>query len=216
MEQAVLTADQKEIIKLVTGEPRLVDFYLSGGTALAAYYLAHRFSDDLDFFIFNDPDILFLKKFSETIKGRISASGLRFERLHDRNQFFFQTDSEELKIEFTKYPFHQLEKPQTNGGIKIDSLRDIAANKLMAMLDRFDPKDFVDLFFILQNKSLNEIRRDTEAKFEMKIDNIFLGGELAKARRIEALPKMIKQLTVSELKTLFSDLARSLAPQILK
>jgi predicted nucleotidyltransferase component of viral defense system len=30
-------------------------FYLTGGTALGRYYLDHRFSDDLDFFVNRDP-----------------------------------------------------------------------------------------------------------------------------------------------------------------
>ncbi len=39
MEQAVLNEAQKKIIKAVAEEPNLADFYLTGGTALAAYYL---------------------------------------------------------------------------------------------------------------------------------------------------------------------------------
>jgi predicted nucleotidyltransferase component of viral defense system len=36
---------------------------------------------------------------------------------------------------------------------------DILANKLMAMTDRLDPKDYVDVYFILQDNKCN-IRRD--------------------------------------------------------
>ena len=31
-----------------------------------------------------------------------------------------------------------------------------------ALLDRFDPKDFVDLYFLLQDRSLDEIRLDAQ------------------------------------------------------
>jgi predicted nucleotidyltransferase component of viral defense system len=34
--------------------------------------------------------------------------------------------------------------------VRVDSEYDIAANKLMALVDRFDPKDCVDLYFLLQ------------------------------------------------------------------
>lgn len=210
MEQKILTDIQEKAISLVANEPNLSGFYLTGGTALAAYYLKHRLSNDLDFFSFEDPEMTFLHAFAEKIKDAVHADSARFERLYDRNQFFFKIDSDELKIEFTKYPFKQLEKPEINNNIKVDSLRDISANKLMALLDRFDPKDFVDLRFILKKANLLDIRKDAEKKFGVEIDDIFLGGELAKVKKIESLPKMIKNITIKELKEFFSKEAKEI------
>ncbi|MBI2591853.1 MAG: nucleotidyl transferase AbiEii/AbiGii toxin family protein [Candidatus Brennerbacteria bacterium] len=216
MEQAILTETQKKAIDLISQEPLLTDFYLSGGTALSAYYLYHRFSDDLDFFIFNEPDKIFLHAFAEKIKQTLKFEETRFERFYDRNQFFFKINDNELKIEFTKYPFIQLEKPSPRDGIKIDSLKDIAANKLMTILDRFDPKDFVDFYFLLQTFKLEDIKKNTEKKFNTKIDDIFLGSELAKVKRINALPRMIKEIDVEELKNSFTKIAKELGSKILE
>lgn len=216
MEQTILTKAQKAVIDVVGAEPMLFDFYLTGGTALAAYYLNHRISDDLDFFIFKEPDKMFLHGFAERLRTAISAETVRFERLYDRNQFYFKLNTEELKVEFTKYPFPQLEQPIARDGIKIDSLRDIAANKLMALLDRFDPKDFVDMFFLLRQFDLESLRKDVEKKFGARVDDIFLGGELAKVKRITALPKMMKKLSIEELKDFFAKRARELEPNILE
>jgi len=216
MKQEVLTVTQKKAIAFVAKEVKLSRFYLTGGTALSAYYLRHRISEDLDFFVFKEPDKLFLHAFADQLKNALKASAFRFERLYDRNQFFFQLGDGELKIEFTKYPFRQLEQPIMHNGIRVDSLRDISANKMMAMLDRFDPKDFVDLYFLLRKFQLKDIRKDVEKKFEMGTDNIFLGGELMKARRIEALPKMLKPLILKDLKTFFAEQAKQLGPQIFK
>lgn len=217
MEQEILTLRQREVIAAIAREPLLNHlYYLTGGTALAAYYLQHRISDDLDFFAIEEADRIFLHTFTEQLKERLGASGLRYERIYDRSQFFFEFDYEEIKVEFTKYPFPQLETPLEQDGIRIDTLRDITANKLMAMLDRFDPKDFIDLYFLLQQFRLKSVRQDAEKKFNIKIGNLFLGGELMKARRIEGLPKMIKPLTVGELKQFFAEEAKKLAPEILK
>ncbi len=217
MGQTILTDTQQAALAAVGKESGCADFYLSGGTALAAFYFHHRLSDDLDFFSFVEPDMMFLHGFTERLQLTIGAVALRYERLHDRNMFFFQMrEGEELKIEFTKYPFQQLEEPTTRGGVKIDSVRDCAANKLMALLDRFDPKDFVDLYFLLHAFSLGDIRRDAEQKFGIKIGDLFLGSECAKVKRIEALPKMVKSLTVEELKSFFSQQAKALAPAILE
>ena len=198
-------------------EPKLADFYLTGGTALAAFYLEHRVSDDLDFFCLNEPDTFFIHEFVNKLKDKLAAGDVRFEKLHDRNQFYFTLGAgEELKVEFTKYPFKQLENSKHAAGLKIASLRDIGANKLMAALERFDPKDFVDLYYLLQSNTLENIRKGAETKFGVKIGGIFLGGELTKVRRIGALPKMLKPLTTDELKEFFSQQIKKLSPEILK
>ena len=46
----ILTPFQKQILTGVGHSPLKQSFYLTGGTALAAYYLQHRYSEDLDFF----------------------------------------------------------------------------------------------------------------------------------------------------------------------
>ncbi|MDO8676418.1 MAG: hypothetical protein Q7K16_02075 [Candidatus Azambacteria bacterium] len=166
------------------------------------------------FFCFEETDNIFLHAFVERLKTEIGAESLRYERLYDRSQYFFLVDQVELKVEFSRYPFKQLEDVKFVGGARVDSFRDVAANKLMALIDRFDPKDFVDMFFILKKAKITNIRTDVELKFGMKIDNIFLGGELAKAKRIEALPQMIRPVTKEELKTFFGELAKELSTEI--
>lgn len=215
MGKKILTKRQLVVLEAVGSEPKLSGFYLSGGTALAAFYLQHRLSDDLDFFTAEVVDIHTVGSFTESLKKKLNADKVIFEKLYDRRLFTFKWKSEELKLEFTTYPFVQFERPKpTNSKVKTDSFRDISANKLMALLDRFEPKDFVDLFFILKKCKLPELVKDTEKKFGVTIDPLFLGGELAKVTRIESLPHMLKSLTVSELKSFFTKKALELKPQI--
>ena len=51
MESSVLTPLQKQVL-VALFDSGLADreYYLTGGTALSAFYLQHRFSDDLDLF----------------------------------------------------------------------------------------------------------------------------------------------------------------------
>ena len=217
MEQTILTEQQREVIALMATEPQMNHFYLSGGTALAEYHLKHRLSDDLDFFTEKEIDMTFLHSFSKRVQEKINAPEVRFQRLYDRNIFLFEgSGGGELKVEWTRYPFPRLEKLLSKDGILVDDLRDITANKLMAMLDRFDPKDFVDLYFLLQNRSLEKVREDAEKKFSVKIELLFLGSELSKVSRIKALPKIYLPVTISQLKVFFESLAESLSPSILE
>lgn len=213
----ILTASQKRVIKLIAKEPRLSCFYLSGGTALSVFYLQHRLSDDLDFFSAEPVDVQFILEFVETLKKGVNASKVRFERLYDRNIFFFElANGKELKMEFTRYPFKRLGRTAKRAGISVDSLRDLAANKLMALIDRFDPKDFIDLYFLLKHFSLNKIRKDAEKKFNVKIGGMLLGSEMAKVRRIVALPVMLLPVTIAELKLFFAKKAREVGKLVMK
>lgn len=212
----ILTAEQHRVLDVVMADMRFGSYYLAGGTALAAFHLQHRVSDDLDFFTAEDQDAIVLHAFVDEVKAMLQAVEVQYVRLHDRHLFTFVTGTSALKVEFTRYPFPRLASVETHDGARVDDLRDIAANKLMALLDRFEPKDFVDLYFLLRRFSLIEVLRDAETKFGVRIDGVFLGGELAKVRRIAALPKMLEPLTIAELKAFFTDRARELGPSVLR
>ena len=218
MEQKeILTERQKKVIGLVAQSPLCSFIYLSGGTALAEYYLHHRLSDDLDFFSLEKIDMNVLAGFVEEVKEMLGAKKVSYERVFDRNLYFFSFGKdEELKMEFTQYSFEPLDKKLKKNGIKVDSFHDIAAGKLMALLDRFDPKDFVDLYFILKKRSLAFVRKDAEKKFGIHISNLFLGAELSKVERIHALPKMIIPLTISDLKSKIVGEAKKLGVNLIK
>lgn len=212
----ILTPERVRVMELVSKEPRLTNFYLSGGTALSAFYYQHRDSEDLDFFSFEPINWLVVQEFMDMVKKDLGVKTMRYEKVFDRNLFFLALPNKtELKLEFTKYPFKHLGKITKQSGVKVDSLRDIAANKFMAMIERFDPKDFVDMFFLLKRYSLTTIRRDAEKKFGSKVGDMMLGSELAKVKRIQALPRMLKPLTVEDLKVFFASEARKLGTNLL-
>ncbi|MDP3792480.1 MAG: nucleotidyl transferase AbiEii/AbiGii toxin family protein [bacterium] len=215
MEQEILKEWQKKTIDFVFSKIELSDFYLTGGTALAGYYLYHRISDDLDFFSFGDFDLMYIHGIAEELRKVIGAEKVRFSKLYDRNQFFYFVDKEELKIEFTKYPFKQLEKAGVFDNARIDSEFDIAVNKLITITDRFDPKDFVDLFFLLQKYPLGKLQKGVSVKFNTKLDPLTIGSSFAKIKNVEALPKMIKTLSVEEVKEFFNSEAKKLSPLVL-
>ena len=77
------------------------NFYLTGGTALSRFYLDHRYSDDLDFFVHQNQD--FLSPIQEIIAklkvdfvnerecnfGRISWKKSYSSILHENHSFSF-------------------------------------------------------------------------------------------------------------------------------
>ena len=217
MEQTVLTADQKKVIEFVGKSEIAPLFYLTGGTALAGFYLNHRFSDDLDFFTDKKDFPTFqVEAIAEEIRKLIGADDFQYSKVYDRRILFFNKNSEEFKVEFSYYPFQRLNPSNKINNFNIDSLEDIGANKIMALVDRIDAKDFVDIYFLLkENKfSLKELLKLTNKKFHFNFDPMTLGSEFAKIKAVTEMPRMVKPLALEELKSFFADLAKKLEPKI--
>ena len=139
-ENAILTLEQKEfLISFMQSELNSL-FYLTGGTSLSAFYLQHRLSEDLDFFTEQD---VYIENILVFLRSIPAIKQISYERKYDRKIFLLEyPQTIFLKVEFTKYPFKQLAPPQDFGGLLVDSIQDILSNKLMAMTDRRDPKDY--------------------------------------------------------------------------
>ena len=73
----LLAEIQKEILAHLRVIPELDAFYLTGGTALSRFYLAHRKSNDLDFFTSEEE---LIQPFSLKIEDVLDKAGLDVER----------------------------------------------------------------------------------------------------------------------------------------
>lgn len=215
----ILTVHQQELLGLLSRERDLCDvFILSGGTALSAFHLFHRLSDDLDFFSMEPVDELRVHRFVDDISRSMHLKSKDARRVFDRHIFQLTlADDSLLKLEFTHYPYSSLEDPVVIDGVRIDSLRDIAANKLAALLDRFEPKDYYDLYFILrQQRTLPAVRADTERKFGFVIDPVVLGAACTRVERLSILPHLTEPLPPQEVVSFFLSLARSLKDEVVE
>lgn len=63
-----------------------------------------------------------------------------------------------LKIDFGYYPYIRIEKGGNLNGIEVDSLSDIAVNKLLTVSQRTNVKDFEILPKMIKPLSLDELR----------------------------------------------------------
>lgn len=211
MGKTILTPDQKKALRYIASADGMQSFYLSGGTALAEYYFLHRLSEDLDFFSEEKPDPLVLARIVSELKELLDAKKVISQKIFDRNLYFFDLNDTTLKMEFTYYPFKHLESVKNIKDIQVDSFRDLAANKCMALIDRTDPKDFVDMYYILQKRSLGRITKDVEKKFGIELAPMRLGAEFAKIRAIKALPRMKTKITLEELTDFYTKIAKKLS-----
>ena len=126
------------------------NFYLTGGTALAGFYLGHRYSEDLDFFSLEEIDPMSIDVFFKSHKKQLGFDSFEYQQSMNRNLYFLKYGNEELKMEFTYFPFPQIEKPIIENVLPIDSLLDIGVNKLFTIYSRTAARDYIDLFMICQ------------------------------------------------------------------
>ncbi len=139
--------------KIVDGfkQTRLVrDFYLSGGTLLAVRYLGHRNSYDLDFFANHSFTFPSVEKEVAKLATEAKLTVSEVRHIADRWEWELGDGGEKTKFELVWYDFKPLERRVFWQGIMIDSLTDITANKMMAMMERHEPKDIFDLYYILK------------------------------------------------------------------
>ncbi len=138
---------QDEVLKVVAG--CTTDFYLTGGTALSRFYLQHRFSDDLDFFV-NDAanftaqwDLIFSALKKSTIAITVAKKANDFIRITCSND-----KQVEMKVDFVNdVPYHSGNTQMFGLFPRVDGWWNILSNKICA-LERREPKDVADILFL--------------------------------------------------------------------
>lgn len=220
MAKEILTSLQRKFIALFSqNEYFKHKFYLTGGTALAGYYLFHRYSEDLDFFSLEQIDLMGLNVFLKQITPALGIRKSDYQQSFNRNIFFLHTAKEILKTEFTYFPFEQLEKPLEKDGIFVDNVKDIAVNKAFTITQNPRARDFIDLYFILERYkdfSFSKLIKLARVKFDSQIDPIQLGTQLLKAKNIKDLPRMVKKIDHRQWRLFFIQQAKLLRKEIFK
>ena len=148
-------------------------FYLTGGTALGRFYLEHRYSEDLDFFVNSDNDY---KKHINTIYQAISkVFSLDVENnlfYDDFTRLFIIDNDISLKLEFVNDIPYRTDNTNSIFFGKIDTPINILSNKLAALINRDEPKDIFDIIHISLNYNFNWAKIFIEVKHKEIINEI--------------------------------------------
>jgi predicted nucleotidyltransferase component of viral defense system len=125
--------------------------FLSGGSALGIFYLSHRRSYDLDLFT-TDPEPVGWQTLTNQllrISGTIGANIRSLTASPDLHRFELTRDSDREILDFVIERVPQLDsRKEAFGDIRVDTLREIIANKLCTLVGRTELKDLIDLYFL--------------------------------------------------------------------
>jgi predicted nucleotidyltransferase component of viral defense system len=147
-----------DLIKKLSQDEFLQDFTLVGGTALALQ-IGHRISVDIDLFSKKSFDSM---EVAEHLKQNYPAQNIVTAK-EINNVAGFISD---VKVTLIAHEYNDVSVPIVEQGIKMASLDDIAAMKIHAIHNsgtRY--KDFVDIYHLLEHRSMNEMLKSYMAKY---------------------------------------------------
>lgn len=183
-----------------------------GGAALAALHLHHRTSEDVDFFVMRQLEPVELEPLARSLTTPTRKTEV--EVLGPRTCLTLLRRSREVgRIDFAYYPFDPVGRRTKWRGLTVESLEDMTVNKVQAVLSRNRPRDFVDLYFLLQEgplRDLGHLLGLVRAKFEVGPHRLGLAQRLLLVRDATELPRMIRPVTLGELVAFFEERAREL------
>jgi len=225
MTSKVLTPlQEKVLVALFNNGLAERGYYLTGGTALSEFYLQHRYSDDLDLFTRKSSQ---LREDFENFRELLTSLGFTSssQTITEEYARFLVSPKDQkgngLKIEFARDAGVMMASPGVHGQVVVDSFEDIAVNKICAILNRqpSESKDFCDLFFILRESRyvldyLISRAREKEAAFDQAEGTLAFATNLLAVDELQILPRMIKPLSLEELKAYFVPVAEELIQRL--
>lgn len=160
---SVLNKKQRELLKKF-GFLKKYGFYLAGGTALALQ-IKHRTSLDFDFYTEKKFDF---RKLREEFD----------QRFKEVQEIYIAEDTLGLSVDgvgvsFFRYPYEIIRPLKEIEGIRMVSREDIAAMKIISISQRGKRRDFIDIYFLIEEFGLGRIIEFVKEKYPMF--NIYVG-----------------------------------------
>lgn len=173
-----LTALQRDLLReFFAREQRL---FLTGGAALAGFDFHHRKTDDLDLFAAPPVDLDDAERTLRDVTVVLNASLHPVSRHADFRRWRVERGAESCVVDFVldRAPMVDPQKRQL-GTARVDTLREMTANKVCALISRSELRDLVDLRVLLgAGHSLEQALADAATK-EASADAATLGYTLS-------------------------------------
>jgi len=194
MHKKALNKEQIELLPLIK---KFSDsFILVGGTAIALH-LGHRRSVDFDLFTNSQID---LEKIRNIVRNEFKIEQTLVEEPEE-----LTIVANGVKITFYRYPFDISLTEVFEGSIKLPNILTLAAMKAFALGRRAKWKDYVDLYFISKEHTLEEVVGRAKRMFRSEFNEKLFRAQLAYfddidySEKIEYMPsKEMSDLEIKE------------------
>lgn len=163
-DSSTLTPLQRDLIREFFARERR--FFLTGGAALAGYTFYHRTTDDLDLFAPPPLDLDEGDRVLADCAQALDAALTRISRHADFHRWRAKRGEETCIVDLVldRAPMIDSTKREV-GAVRLDTLRELAANKVCALIGRSEIRDLVDLRALLgSGLTLEGALRDAAVK----------------------------------------------------
>jgi predicted nucleotidyltransferase component of viral defense system len=189
-------------------------FFLSGGSALGIFYLQHRMSFDMDFFSMPGAEVDWhlLTNTVLDISRRIDAKCEILSASPQFRRFQLVRKSERELLDFVLESTPQIESEKKQfGNIHVDTLHELAVNKMCTLIGRCEQKDLIDLYF-LSKHGFDPIQLLADArKKEGGIDPSMISFILSQIK-IDKIPEyVLEPVTPEELNSFIEHLRNEMS-----
>lgn len=189
----ILYPHQITLLSLFFSSPFAKQFFFTGGTALSAFYFAHRESQDLDLFSLQTFDTFVLRTTMQEIADKTQSAMTMTIRSQTYNEIFLENKKEgwKQKIDIVQEQPKHFGELVNIDNIPVDSLVNITTNKILAIFGRLEPKDYIDLFVISTQKkfSFDEMFALAKQK-DTGLSEFYFANAIADVDKFETLPIM--------------------------
>jgi len=218
----LLNKVQEEILLLFGDILESQEFYLTGGTALAAFYLKHRKSNDLDFFTTTEELIVpFSHRLAEQLKTR-QMTVQRQRGVHSFVELLVEKGKENTIIHLaqdTPFRFEPVKEFPEFSKLKVDSLSDISSNKLLALFGRATLRDFIDVYFLVKKTEFSaEALMEMAKKKDPGFDLYWLGVAFERINTFKAdsaeMLLLVEPVNFQDLLTFFNQWRKEIGKQL--
>jgi predicted nucleotidyltransferase component of viral defense system len=214
----ILTDLQVQALNILSKESTIVqEFYWTGGTVLAEFYLQHRLSEDIDLFSIKEVQVEPLRVLIQTLAQKLRAQRVEYDNYLGLHTFFIVKDEHKLKIDFNYYPFEKIGERNKFLDIEYDSFDDIIANKMQTIGTKPRSRDFIDLYFAskYQPLELKSMMKLTQLKFDWYISPLQYSSGFSKAFDFVDEPMLVKPLDKEDYRTFFEGILSDLRGLVL-
>jgi hypothetical protein len=155
-----LTPETRQAFYRVASLSFIRQFYLAGGAGLALH-LGHRFSADLRFF--SPAPGAVGPQVRAALRGALDAPG--WVITHDEDGTFVAT-RRGVSLHLLRLHLYPLvQQPVLIEGVPVATVEEIGAMKLASIADQSARKDLVDLYYVLQEVSLERLLEVAAVKY---------------------------------------------------
>ncbi len=209
----ILKPFQVELLKLFFAADFSRPFFLTGGTALAAFYLGHRESKDFDFFSLKQFDPEAMKRTIDEIAAKTGARANYKVRSQTYNEVYLTNKKSgwEQRIDLVQEQPVHVGKLEIIEGIVVDNLENIGSNKILAIYGRFEPKDYIDLYWLIKKTGLKfDELFELAKKKDLGLFEFYFTNCLYSLEELKILPRMKQMVTIKELTEFYQRLQKRL------